>query len=394
MRTATPRRKPHVLLLNSTLGIGGAENVTAALCRGLDRELYDVTVAHLKWRGAVGDELFQGGYDVVSLESDRTTDRADYLSSLRLRKFLKFRRVDLVHTNDLHAMIDAAISRLTVPHVRMVNTFHYGNYPHTNRRYHLAEKCLSRVPDCLVAVGETQRDRLQATYGYGPGRLKVIRNGVPDVCSAPMADLRDRIRTDARPVIGSVSTLIEQKGIDHLLEAAAILKGQSLNFRLVIAGEGHLRSMLEQKATALGLRDYVEFMGWVEQAPSRVLPWLDVFVQTSLWEAMSMVVLEAMSCGLPMVVTNVGENRYVIEHGANGFMTEPKAVDDIAAHLARLIQSDELRLRLGERAREDWLEKYTAARMCREYESLYAQVLGERAIAVNASGESRHSGGA
>jgi glycosyltransferase involved in cell wall biosynthesis len=142
-------------------------------------------------------------------------------------------------------------------------------------------------------------------------------------------------------------------------------------------GEGHLRPSLEAMAEALGLSADVEFYGWVDNAPQRVLPWIDVFVQTSLWEAMSMVVLEAMSCGLPIVATTVGENPYVIRDGENGFLASPKDVDRIAERLGQLIQSPQLRRQLGQQARSDWEKNYTAGRMCQEYEALYMEVLSE-----------------
>lgn len=375
--------RPKILLLNSTLGIGGAENVTAALCRGIDRDKFDVILAHLKWRGAIGEELAGEGFKVVSLESE-TPGKRDYFSSLRLRRFLVAERVDLVHTNDLHAMIDAAACRMSVRNLRQVSTFHFGNYPHQSRRYHLAEKCLSRVPDRLVAVGQVQRQRLLDTYGLHEGRLDMIRNGVPDVGAQASERLRNKIQSNGKIVIGSVSTLIEQKGITYLLDVADQLKRRSLPFKLVIAGEGHLRPDLEAKAAALGLAENVEFYGWVDNAPQRVLPWIDVFVQTSLWEAMSMVVLEAMSCGLPIVATTVGENPYVIRDGENGFLASPKDVDRIADRLGELIRSPELRRQLGQQARSDWEQHYTAWRMCREYEALYADVLNTRRKPVRA----------
>lgn len=372
-------RKPRILLLNSTLGIGGAENVSASLCRGLDRDRFDVAVAHLKWRGQIGDSIAQEGLDVVSLEAP-ISRRPDYFSSLRLRRFLVSKQIDLVHSNDLHAMIDAAICRMSLPELRVVNTFHYGNYPQPKRRRHLVEKYLSRIPDSLVAVGYTQKEKLTKVYGLSEHRLRVIRNGVCDQRICISDDLRGVIRNGKKLVIGSVSTLIEQKGVSHLIDVASILKRQSSDFQIVIVGDGVLRSELEAKAKALGVADCVTFMGWVGNISSRVLPWIDIFVQTSLWEAMSMVVLEAMSYGLPVVATSVGENPYVIDNGVNGFLVPAKATNELAIRLLELIQSDSLRRSVGERARQDWQAHYTATQMCRQYGELYGEVLsqGER----------------
>lgn len=375
MSPLTGTRKPHVLLLNSVLHFGGAENVVAELVRGLNRDKFDVSIAHLKPRGRLGDALADEGYDVISLAPENRRS-AGYLGFLRLRRFVKDHRVDLIHSNDPHAMMDGALCRILRPGLRLVNTFHFGNYPRPDRRQHLMEKYLSRVPDRLVAVGEAQRSTLLESYGLRADRIQVVRNGVSDVRARANGELQQRIRQGKPVVIGCVGALIEQKGIHDLLEAAALLKAQAVDFRLVIAGDGHLRSQLESHADQLGLKDEVEFLGWIDDAPTRVLPWIDIFVQTSLWEAMPMVVLEAMSCGLPIVATTVGENPLVIDDTVNGYLVPPHGIGQIVERLRVLVTSDSLRSQLGDRARQDWEQRYTAAQMCRRYEELYSSLLG------------------
>jgi glycosyltransferase involved in cell wall biosynthesis len=179
-------------------------------------------------------------------------------------------------------------------------------------------------------------------------------------------------------VIGSLSTLIEQKGVEHLLQAARILAERGTPFRLVIAGDGHLRQRLEALAEQLGLGARVEFLGWIEDGARRVLPWIDIFVQSSLWEAMSMVVLEAMSCGCPIVATTVGDNPFVIRDGESGFLVPPADPFTLADRLGMLLEDEGLRARLSAAARRDYEERYTADRMCAEYASLYQEAMGVR----------------
>lgn len=367
-------RKARLLLLNSALYIGGAESVTASLCRGLDRDRFDVCVAHLKTRGQIGDALVRDGYEVVDLGAE-DPNVPDYFSTWRLWRFIRERKFDIVHSNDLHASIDAAICRLFMPRLRHVNTFHYGNYPRNNPRYHRMEKILSRIPDRLIAVGRAQRDSIRDTYGLKD--ISVVHNGVGLDDGKPDDSLKERIQGSGEVVIGSVSTLTEQKAIDRLLEAASILDKQGIPFRLVVAGEGPLRPKLEALAKDLGLSDRVEFFGWVEEAPKRVLPWIDIFVQSSLWEAMSIVVLEAMARGLPVVATTVGENPYVVKDGETGYLVEPNKPVELADGLKSLIEDPRLRDAFGCKGREEVISHYSAQAMCRKYEDLYTAVLAD-----------------
>lgn len=374
--------KPRVLIVNGSLYIGGAERVTSALCRGIDRDRFDVTVAHLKGNGPIALELAADGFDVVRI-SRYDDGRRDLSSAVRLRRLVVERGIDLIHSQDLHAMIDAAFCVATTRGLRHVSTFHFGNYPRGNRKYHNMESFFLRFPHRLVAVGAAQRGTILKTYGLRPERIGLVRNGVPDAMLGASAKDSDRVRRGAQVVLGTISTLIEQKAVGDLLQAVRILRDEGLEFRLVVVGDGHLRKELESMSIRLGLSSHVEFLGWVENAASGVLPWLDVFVQSSLWEAMSIVVLEAMSCGCSIVATRVGDNPDVIDHGRSGLLVAPGRPAELAFALREVIQKASLRKQLGSQAKVDYTSRYTAMHMCRAYEALYLNTLMHGRSAAN-----------
>jgi glycosyltransferase involved in cell wall biosynthesis len=370
------RKKPTVLLLNSTLHIGGAENVIALLCRSLDRDLCNVLVGHLKENGVVGEGLQREGYEVVGIKRSRYR-LANYFSFLRLRRLLKARRIDVVHTHDLHSLIDASLCRLLMPRLRTVHTFHFGNYPHRSRRYLLLERSFWRLPDCLVAVSRVQRRSIQDTFAIPDHRIEAIWNGVVPVAPADPSPLFTKYVRPGRIVLGSISTLIPQKGITHLLDVAAQLKARGLDFVLLIAGEGLLRTELEQKCRELQLQEHVVFFGWVNDAQTTLLPLVDIFVQSSLWEAMSMVLLEAMSMGKAAVTTRVGENPLIVEEGVTGYVVEPRDVGGMTAALERLMRDAGLRSSFGAAAKARCAQWFSATSMARNYEALYDVMLGQ-----------------
>lgn len=375
---AGPRRR--VLIVASTLHVGGAERVMACLAKNIDRQLFDVSVCYLKENGVVGEELVRENVELLPLPG-RDYSRLDRLTFIKLRKLIRQRNIDIVHTHDMHGFMDASACRLLMPRLRHVHTFHFGNYPHREAHYRRIERLLWRVPDRIVAVGHAQAESIRSLYGIPEQRLRVLWNGV----DAPVPRVSEQVLAATRdcrdPIIVSVSTLIEQKGLHHLLDAVGQLKQMGARFRLLIVGGGPLRESLEQQARAMNLEDYVQFLGWVPEASDCALPVCDIFVQSSLWEAMSVVVLEAMASAKPMVITRVGENPYVVEDGKTGLIVPPADPAALAQALYRLIKDPALRSRFSEAARARHAERFELHHMVRAYESLYAELLPRTQLA-------------
>lgn len=365
-----------VLIVNSTLHIGGAEQVAACLAERISHRRFEVSACYLKEPGLIADQMRRAGVDLVPIPELRP-GRRDYLTSAKLRRLILARRIEVVHTHDIHGLIDGSICRMASPGLRLVHTFHFGNYPHRGRRHQLIERTLWRVPDAIVAVGHAQAASIREFYGIPESRLRVIWNGVDDPLDKPAAE-PVLLRLDAGvPVIASISTLIPQKGLEHLLDAAALLRQWGERFLLVIAGDGGLREQLHTRSAALGLDEHVRFLGWVPQASDRLLPDCDIFVQSSLWEAMSIVVLEAMAAGKPMVVTAVGENPHVVLPGETGLIVPPANPVALAESLRRLLRDEALRNGFGRAARARYEAHFTVQHMIEAYERLYDELARE-----------------
>jgi len=367
-------RKYNVMLVNSALHIGGAENVVSSLCRNLDPDEFNVYVCYLKDKGSIGIELEREGYQVIGLPKFKIFD-SKYMSSVKLSKLITKNRIDIVHSHSIHSLIDISICRFIAPRAKYVHTFHYGNYPNREEKYKKIENTLWRFPHGLVAVGEVQKNQIQKTYNIPSERLITIRNGIEVIQEKPDATiLRDKKFFDKK-IIGTITTLIEQKGITYLIDVAKKMREKRSDFVFLIVGDGHLREELEQKVNTLGLRNYVIFTGWMENASSRAIPLIDIFFQPSLWEAMSMVILEAMSIGKPIVATNVGENSYVVKEGETGYLVEPKDINAMSNALCRLLDSEYLRINFGDAARRRVKENYTATNMAKNHISLYRRLI-------------------
>lgn len=371
-----PHRKK-ILIVHSDLHIGGAEEVTANLCNRIDKNKFDVTVCYLKEKGTVGDKIEAQGTPVSGLPGKKK-GKVDYFTSLKLRKFIKQNNIELLHSHDLHAFSDCSICRLTLPKLKFVHTFHFGNFPNREIADQKIERLFWRVPDQLISVSNNQQAGVRQLYGIPENRIKTIWNGVDIESEESEVEIVNHYRKQGRVIIGSINTLIEQKGMFDLIAVAEKLKQRFPGrFVFLVAGDGHLKDKLNEMIEKKGLQDEIVLLGWVENASAVLLPHLDIFFQPSLWEAMSMVLLEAMAAGKAIIATSVGETPFILENDKHGKVVEPGNVEQLLHALESMIDNPKLRLEYGINARSNYSESFTASKMAERYEQLYESIINK-----------------
>jgi glycosyltransferase involved in cell wall biosynthesis len=159
------------------------------------------------------------------------------------------------------------------------------------------------------------------------------------------------------------------------LQAAAKIAGRAPHVKFLIVGGGPAEKALKSEAETLGIGSRVLFTGWRPDG-RRLLPALDIFVMSSLWEAMPMALLEAMAARRAIVVTDVSDNRSVVENGACAVLVPPGDAGAIADALQTLVNDREMAVAMGERAYRRFAEGFTTGRMVSEYEALYERLSG------------------
>jgi glycosyltransferase involved in cell wall biosynthesis len=359
-----------VLLANGALLGGGAEQVVATLARRLREAGHQVGIAVINGGGGVENELLSEGFEVCRYGARRR--RFSVLSmSTWLNDVVAERRPHIVHTHDSSSLAVAGTSRIRTRGFRHMHTFHFGNYPHVPAKQLWLERLFARIPDQLVAVGNVQRAALIAALKVPARRVKTIWNGV-EPANVGLAGV-EAPSIDDVPVVGSVSTFFPQKGLPTLLQAASLVRSEGVRFRLVLVGDGPLRSELEAQVADLNLTEVVTFAGWLPDARRR-LPTFDLFVQSSYWEAMSVVILEAMAAGRAILATAVGENSVVLTHEETAILVPPRDAVALAAGMKRLIEDSALRRRLGRAALESSRTEFTASVMAARYIAAYQEL--------------------
>lgn len=302
----------------------------------------------------------------------------------RLAAQFRARLVDLLHTNNTGCEESAIAARLAgVP--RVLGTFHVDSTydlqgVRSGLRHRLLERLSNRCLHRAIAVSEaTKADWVRRT-GIPPGRVVTIPNGVdPDAFRRRVSKAEARARLglprEGGVLIGGVGRLDEAKGFADLIEAFALLTATDPRAELAIAGTGPLREGLAARAAALGVADRVHFLGFRPDVRD-VFEALDVFALSSLCEAMPYALLEAMAAGLPAVGTRVGGVAEVIEAGETGFVVPPREPAAMASALRPLVESSELRDRLGAEGRERVEREFHVRDTVRRTVDVYREMIG------------------
>lgn len=195
--------------------------------------------------------------------------------------------------------------------------------------------------DITICVSNAARDSLVNDYLFPAKSTITIHNGVAASDFFPADSTSSAVRTKLgiQPgdfVLVCTARLVESKGVDILLQAMTRLLHDGLLCKCIIVGDGPLKAQLLKQSTALGLTNRVFFEGFQDD----VRPYLqagNVFVFTSLTEGGTpFSVLEAMACGLPCVVSDVGGNAEAITHGKQGFVVKAGCVNETAEAIAYL----------------------------------------------------------
>lgn len=350
--------------------MGGVEHVVLDLLQHQDQARFR---SFLACRGApLADAAAALGVPVMA-----TPDLAPGLAGASrialLARRLRSVRPDVLHAHltwPLDAQYALAAARLArVPAV--VATAHLFVDVTLGRRVAAQQRLATRLVDRYMAVSAAVRDRLVADLGWPPSKIDVVRNGVPPGVARAAPPLpRQSLAPDGEAIVLVPARLTGQKGQRHLLRAAAGIPGA----RLVFAGDGPDRPMLEAEAAALGLDGRVVFLGHRSDVPS-LLSIADVVVLPSLWEGLPLAVLEAMAAGRPVVATAVGGLREVITPGRDGLLVEPGCPAAIADAVNWLLADPARSLRMGEAARVAVEERFSTARMCAEVAAVYEDAL-------------------
>ena len=357
-----------------SLDPGGTERLAIELARRLHQH-HEMVVCCLDRRGLWASELEDIGVPVTTL--GRAPGFAPRLGQ-RIAAEAKRRRASVLHCHQYSPFVYGALARLWTPlHVIYTEHGRANDGPRSIKR-RVVNTVLSRVPDGIYAVSEDLK-RHMISEGFPGDRIEVVSNGVADR-GMPDAAIRVAARTqlNASPtdyLVGAVGRLDPVKDLCSLIDGFSRFRQQAGKGKLILIGEGPERAALTEAIERERLEGLVTLLGQRSDVAT-LLPGLDVFVNSSIFEGVSLTLLEAMAAGLPIVATRVGGTPEVVIDGATGVLVPARSASALADALNRLAVDSDQRRAFGAAARARFESHYSIDHMAQRYAAIYSRFGG------------------
>jgi glycosyltransferase involved in cell wall biosynthesis len=386
-----PGKTPvRVMRLIARMNLGGPAHHVALLGERMDPDRYETLLV----TGVVGrgeEEFDCGAVSIRRLDTLGPDIRPvrDLRALVSLVRLVRTYRPDIVETHTSKAGMLGRVAAILALRKRpvIVHTYHghvlrgyFG--PLKSRVFTAIERALARTTDVLLAVSPTTVDEL-VDHGVAPrSKFAVVPLGL-DLEPFLSLDLAPdgAVREEAGAAPGDmlftyVGRLVPIKRPEVMLRALALAREHGAQARIAVVGDGELRPALEELSRTLGCADFVRFLGYRRDLGA-IAAASDAALLSSDNEGTPVALIEAAAAGRPAVATAVGGVRDVVVDGA-GLLAPPGDVAALAGCMVRLTEDPELRIRMGERAREHVRGRFTAARLLSEMDSLYTKLLAEK----------------
>jgi glycosyltransferase involved in cell wall biosynthesis len=375
MKKSKGSEKIRVLHILTDLSAGGAQMLVKNLMFSYDRNRFDLAICSLFPKGeTIIEQQLEGVGNIFYLDKKLGPDPKILF---RLYRLLKQFRPHVVHTHlyiSRYALIPSLICKIPVK----MHTFH-----------NPAEKEVEKIGKIISWIAfnwlNIQPIALSPAISNSVGNLykrqnvPYIYNGIPTKDYIRNDDVRKMVRHSLNlsdDILGliTVGRFSPQKNHALMIEAFSKVHAQNKNSMLIMVGDGDLKPKIESMVRANNLSDYVQFLGLRKDIPE-LLAAADIFVLSSDWEGMPLVIIEAMAAGKPVVATAVGGVPDMITDQASGFLVKPNDAEAMAQIILKLANDKALASKIGEVGRKIAQDRFDVSMAAREYEKKYLERL-------------------
>jgi glycosyltransferase involved in cell wall biosynthesis len=303
---------------------------------------------------------------------------------IKLIGFIHSKKIELIHSHGKGAGIYSRILKIITGRT-VIHTFHglhIDNYNSFAKLFYLSvEKLFALFTKKFICVSKSESSRVLKAGITSPSKIAIINNGV-EIGDSPAYKIGpDQIKKilhvtrfdNAKNSLLLIAIIEELKKIRNL---RTNLTGGGSNFRFVVVGKGDDEYEFKNRIAKENLDDYAEMAGASENIQNYLR---DSFclISTSRWEGLPLSVMEAMSCGVPVIATNVPGNNDLVEHYQTGFLFDIQKPDEAAGYLLQLMENSDLWKKFSAASIEKIRKNFTADRMARETENLYLEILNK-----------------
>ncbi|MEN6348210.1 MAG: glycosyltransferase [Syntrophomonas sp.] len=371
-----------IVHLITDLDTGGAEMMLFKLMQKMDKSRYKNIVVSLMNEGTLGHRFIKLGVPVYCLDMKRSSIVHSF-KVLKLLKLLRHERPDIVQTwmyhCDLIGGLASAISgRIPVAwNIRQSNLDSKVNKKTTILIAKICALISSRIPDVIICGSEKAR-QVHRGMGYNEQKMVVIPNGFDIEAFHPDIEARLSVRRELGLrenafLIGLVARYDAQKDHRTFLLAANKIAASHGNVHFILCGDNVTWSNRELTSWIGEHRNQFHLLGRRTDI-SRITASFDLACSSSLGEGFANVIGEAMACGVPCVVTDVGDSALIV--GETGLVVPPGSYEALAGAFERFLSlSHDSRQALSFKAREKVEQSYNLPKIVDKYVTVYEEIV-------------------
>jgi len=373
-------KKKTVALYLPSLDIGGAERQVMELAKGLDKSKWQVLILTNWVNPLLTDELVKmTDVRIILLKKSNAM-----LYPMRLLAILYREKPCILNAYLVSSQMYTLLIRMLVPGIKVV--FSIRDAKDCSAYNGVKDSfCMNTLKFGVSLVDiylfNSEAGRKLRSF-LPPEKVHVIRNGIDTARFAPDQSIRAKIQAltgigDDAIIIGIVGNFSHYKGYDIFIRAAKIVAERVPHCRFVSIGNFNtqLGKEMIELVYKLQLSSLFYFLGSRNDV-NRLVPGFDLFCSSSVTEGFSNAICEGMACGIPCVVTDVGDSASIV--GNTGIVVPPENPEQLAAAIIRFVHlTGEERKSMGEAARARIEEKFSIARMVRSTEEVYDKLLYE-----------------
>ena len=376
-------QKTNILYVITKLELGGAQKQLLELIRGLDKTRFNIFLFTSQEGMLLPEALSINGLQIATFNwlERNLNPMKDILSLIQIFRYIKKNRIDIVHTHSSKAGIIGRIAGRLAGVKTIMHTVHgwpFHQYqPFFSRLLFIwLERIAAACSNKLIVVSQSDLNKGLKYICNNQNKYVLINYGVEINLNAEQnyeAAKKELQIKDGNLIVGNISCFKPQKALLDFIKLALLIKNSYSKVKFILIGDGILRNVIEKQILRAGLRENIVLTGWRKDIPE-LLPDIDIFVLTSLWEGMPISVLEAMRCAKPIVATDTGGIHEIVIDGYNGFLVKPKDMRSMSQKLLLLLENRKLRETMGLLGRDNLGTRFSLKGMVQAHQDLYASL--------------------
>ncbi len=351
--------------------IGGAEKFAFLMLQELTRRNWDIRLITILEDHGLSDRLREDGIPVLTLSAK---SKIDFGVWKKLEAIWRNRKPLILHTHLYHAAILGRLvgKRMGIPIVLC----HQGG-PELSRSYlrTILDRLTSALVDRYIVPCWSVANVLNSREKIPLEKIVQIPNAISPIeyMQENNSYLVEGRRFGDFVRLVTVGRLVYEKAQHVMIESLYLMAMRNFRARLLFIGNGPMRQTLENMVSQYHLNESVSFLGYQDN-PMQGLSQADIFILTSLWESLSLAIMEAMSLGMPVIATATGGTPELITHMENGYLIPPNSPSALADAIEFLHHNPNLAQQMGKNAQKHILENYTVPKVADKLEELYIQL--------------------